>query len=55
MGGPSGPMLVDRVAATWNKSLGPEGPATTSPPITASADPRPAGSPFSDRGARPRR
>ncbi|WP_428995105.1 DUF6053 domain-containing protein [Lysobacter enzymogenes] len=28
MGGPSGPMLVDQVAAAWNKSIGPEGPPT---------------------------
>ncbi|WP_430538950.1 DUF6053 domain-containing protein [Lysobacter enzymogenes] len=28
MGGPSGPMLLFQVAATWPKSIGPEGPPT---------------------------
>ncbi|WP_425480949.1 DUF6053 domain-containing protein [Lysobacter enzymogenes] len=28
MGGPSGPRPCARIAAIWNKSLGPEGPPT---------------------------
>ncbi|WP_428995137.1 DUF6053 domain-containing protein [Lysobacter enzymogenes] len=28
VGGPSGPMLLSRAAATWHKSIGPEGPPT---------------------------
>ncbi|WP_430539171.1 DUF6053 domain-containing protein [Lysobacter enzymogenes] len=35
VGGPSGPTLFGRVAASWNKSVGPEGPPTTAKPPTA--------------------
>ncbi|WP_425606266.1 DUF6053 domain-containing protein [Lysobacter yananisis] len=29
VGGPSGPMLLCRIAAIWAESIGPEGPPTT--------------------------
>ncbi|WP_428992755.1 DUF6053 domain-containing protein [Lysobacter enzymogenes] len=42
MGGPSGPMLSDPMAATWNKSIGPEGPPTKAKAL------RPEGFPSSE-------
>ncbi|WP_425608217.1 DUF6053 domain-containing protein [Lysobacter yananisis] len=41
MGGPSGPTLLFQIAATWDKSVGPEGPPTS------------AGAPARFRRARP--
>ncbi|WP_425480969.1 DUF6053 domain-containing protein [Lysobacter enzymogenes] len=38
MGGPSGPTLCAPIAATGNKSIGPEGPPTTVGPAATTSD-----------------